>query len=362
MALSVEMHYHVLTTERCNLRCIYCGGTRELPNLPLDIQYDIQELSDFISKDPEAVIGFYGGEPLMALDRMYQIMDMVPAKEFTLQTNGTLLDRIDDDHLHRLHSILVSIDGPKDVTNASRGEGVYDKVMQNLELIKRRGYSGDLIARMAFSDHGDIFRDVLHLLEHFDHVHWQLDVFWTDLEQRGDVRSWIDRYDHGITGLVEEFGKEMEAGMVLGIVPFIPVFRSLLRDEASPIRCGSGMDSFSIMTSGSIEACPIAPELLYSNIGHINDSKPGDVQNSRPVGEPCTKCDVFWVCGGRCLFANKTMGWGREWFDRVCDSTRHMIEELEGLVPRARILIAEGTLDEVSFDYPEINNGCEIIP
>ena len=67
--------------------------------------------------------------------------------------------------------------------------------MKNLEIIRSKGYKGDIIARMAYSDHGDIHRDVIHLLKHFDHVHWQLDVFWTDLEQRGDVASWISRYD-----------------------------------------------------------------------------------------------------------------------------------------------------------------------
>jgi len=356
------MQYHVLTTERCNLNCVYCGGTRDLPGLPLDIEYDPEELVDFISRDPEAVIGFYGGEPLLALDRMYEIMDRVPAKAFTLQTNGTMLHRVDEDHLHRLHSILISLDGPREVTDFSRGEGTYDRVMQNLELIKSKGYKGDIIARMAFSDHGDIHRDVMHLLPHFDHVHWQLDVFWTDLESRGDVGAWLERYDEGITRMVEDFGRSMEDGKVLGIVPFIPVFRSLLTGEGSHIRCGAGMDSFAIMTSGSIEACPIAPELLYSNIGHIRDSSPGEIKNSRPVGDPCTGCDIFRVCGGRCLFANQTMSWGREWFDRVCDSTRHMKNELEKLVPRVKELISSGVVDEKQFDYPEINNGCEIIP
>jgi len=25
----------------------------------------------------------------------------------------------------------------------------------------------------------------------------------------------------------------------------------------------------------------------------------------------CTYCGGLWVCGGRCLFSNKTMFWGR---------------------------------------------------
>jgi hypothetical protein len=56
------------------------------------------------------------------------------------------------------------------------------------------------------------------------------------------------------------------------------------------------------------------------------------------------------------------MFWGERWFERVCASTRHMIHELERLVERTRRLIKEGVLKGDAFDYPRINNGCEIIP
>ena len=356
------MQYHVLTTERCNLNCKYCGGTRDLPAVPLDITYDIQHLIDFISMDPEAVIGFYGGEPLLSMDRLEEIMDRVPARAFTLQTNGTLLHKLKDPYLHKLHSILVSLDGDSKVTDESRGEGTYDMVMDNIKNIKERGFKGDLIARMAFSDEGEVHRDVTHLLRTFDHVHWQLDVFWTELENRVNVKSWIDRYDEGIRLLIEDFKNGIKKGAVIGIVPFIPIFKVLMTEEPHHIWCGSGMDSFTIMTSGSIEACPIAPELLYSNIGDIRTSTPGGIENSRPVGPPCTECDILWVCGGRCLFANQAMGWGKDWFDRICLTTRWMIDGLKELTPLAKELMKDGTLKEDAFDYPEINNGCEIIP
>src|SRR3989304_202630 len=81
-----ELQYHVVLTERCNLRCGYCGGTRHVEGIPLEVAYDVRELKHFIRRDHEAIIGFYGGEPLLAVDKMYEIMDSVPAKEFTLQT------------------------------------------------------------------------------------------------------------------------------------------------------------------------------------------------------------------------------------------------------------------------------------
>lgn len=294
-------------------------------------------------------------------------MDKVPAKAFTLQTNATMLDRTDDSYLHRLHSILVSVDGGRAVTDCCRGEGAYDLVIKNLIGIQDRGYSGDIIARMAFSKNGDIHRDVSHLLNlerpPFEHVHWQLDVFWSELDSWDDLEGWLGRYEVGVTRLVDDFGASLREGRVLGIVPFIPVFKTLLTGEATPhIRCGSGVTSFAVMTDGRIDVCPIAPELPFSNVGDIMTSTPAALVNIQPVEAPCTDCDVLGVCGGRCLFSNKTMFWGLDWFNRVCDTTRHMIRELEKQVPLARRLIDEGVLDTGAFDYPEINNGCEIIP
>jgi len=367
MESGVVMQYHLVLTERCNLSCAYCGGTRHIEGLPLDPDYSIEDLERFISGDPEPVIGFYGGEPTLAMDLMGEVMDRVPAKAFTLQTNGTRLTEISDDHLHRLHSILVSIDGTKEVTNRNRGPGAYEEVLRNVRDIRSRGYHGDLIARMAFSDHGDIHRDVSHLIRlddpTFDHVHWQLDVFWSNLEARSDVEEWLGRYDEGIARLIRNFRDSLEKGDVPGLVPFIPVMKSLLTGEPTPhVRCGAGADSFAIMTNGHIDACPIAPELGFNHVSDIRSGDPMALKISIDLDQPCTDCEVLRVCGGRCLFANRTRFWGEELFDRVCRTTKSMIRGLEEITPRVKALIGEGVLSFDDFDYPEVNNGCEIIP
>lgn len=361
------MQYHVVLTERCNLSCGYCGGTRYVEGIPLDITYDVDELASFVSRDPEAIIGFYGGEPLLAKDTMYEIMDSVPAKAFTLQTNGTHLDEVDPSYLNRLEAVLVSVDGGRDVTDANRRAGVYDNVVRNCKLIRDRGYQGDLVARMAFSRRGNIYRDITHLLmlekPRFDHIHWQLDVFWSEIKYEHDVENWLDSYNEDITRLVADFGYALKHGEVLGIVPFIPILRTLITGKPiSHIWCGSGRDSFAIMTNGRIDVCPIAPELSYSPVGDIRNSLPASLRDILPVGEPCSICPDKWICGGRCLFANKTMFWGVDWFNRVCTSTRHMIRELGGLVESTKKLMRDGVLAPEALDYPEFNNGCEIIP
>jgi len=147
----------------------------------------------------------------------------------------------------------------------------------------------DLIARMVYSRNGDIHRDVSHLLNlekpRFDHVHWQLDVFWSDLDSWNDLEGWLKRYEDGITRLVQDFGESFNDGKPLGLVPFLLVFKTFLTGEGTPhIRCGSGATSFTVMTNGQIDVCPIAPELSYSNVGDIRTSTPESLINIQPVG------------------------------------------------------------------------------
>lgn len=80
------------------------------------------------------------------------------------------------------------------------------------------------------------------------------------------------------------------------------------------------------------------------------------------VDDPCPTCEEFGVCGGRCLFANKQKFWGAEEFEKVCDITRHLINELKRHVPTVQELVDAGRITIEDFNYPEFNNGCEIIP
>jgi putative peptide-modifying radical SAM enzyme len=190
------------------------------------------------------VIGFYGGEPLLNLDLMYKVLDNIPARAYNLQTNATHLTKVKDRYLEKIDTILVSIDGDKETTDRCWGEGTYDTIIGNLRDVQDREYGGDIVARMAYSINGDIYQDVKYLLElrypEFEHVHWQLDVFWNSLEKWDDFEYWMRRYEKGISLLVKDWVRGLETGEVIGIVPFIPVAKTLLTGEpVKSIRCGS---------------------------------------------------------------------------------------------------------------------------
>ena len=359
------MNYHLILTRRCNLNCQYCHGGEET-GPDAEIQYSIDDLAAFFEKDDDIQIMLYGGEPTLRPKLIIELMDRFPSARFMLQTNALLINKLPIDYVKRFHSILVSIDGTQETTDEYRSDGVYQKVMNNVSWLHEIGFTGDIVARMAVSEQSDIYRDVRHLLDlekSFAHVHWQLNVIWDAEDNWTDFDKWVEEYyNSGITRLVDEWVSKMEDEKVEGIVPFLPLMYTLLTGESSEMRCGSGLDTFAIHVDGSIGVCPISPDWEFSIVGNILDSDPSELKNCMNLDDPCPTCEEFGICGGRCLFANKQKLWGDEGFEKVCDITRHLINELKGQVSCVQELINVGRISIDDFKYPEYNNGCEIIP
>lgn len=362
---SQRVNYHLVLTRKCNLNCTYCHGGEEAGK-ESEVQYSLDELDAFLRKDKEVQLMFYGGEPTLRIPLMTRIMDRFPRSRFMLQTNGLRLNNIPQEYVNRFHSILVSIDGRPQVTDFYRSEGVYSRVLENVQWLEDIGYQGDIVARMAVSEQSDIYADVRHLLDiekpRFNHVHWQLNVIWDAAENWHDFDAWIETsYNPGITRLAEDWVASLREGRVEGIVPFAPVMHTLLTKEPAPLRCGSGLDTFAIHVDGSIGVCPISPDWEFSIVGDIRTTDPLRLREVMTVEDPCPSCDIEWVCGGRCLFANRQRLWGDEGFRKVCETVKHLVTTLHQYVPQIQVLVDDGIISLEQLSYP-VNNGCEIIP
>ncbi len=351
------MLYILFATGACNLRCSYCGGSIPRDLVPWKVNYDINELKKLLSDDPEPVIAFYGGEPLLNPEFIMRVMDSFNAK-FVIQTNGTLVRRLPEDYWRRFDAVLMSIDGRREVNDLYRGRGNYDKVVKAARWLKGIGFKGDLIARMALWYASDVYEDVKHLLYlgPFDHVHWQLNVVWTE---RWNFEGWAEKsYLPGIRRLVSLWLEEMKRGKVLGIVPFLGIMKVELFGEWTAPPCGAGVESFSILPDGRILACPIAFDVSWSLVGSLKEG----IKRKVLIGEPCTSCPYFRYCGGRCLYAYKERLWGEEGFRSVCEVTKRTIDSVLSVKEEVLGLIRAGVIRKEQLYYPPFNNTTEIIP
>jgi putative peptide-modifying radical SAM enzyme len=294
-------------------------------------------------------------------------MDNVDAKHYLIQTNGLHLDEIEHRYLNRMHTILVSVDGDRQLTNHYRGDGVYEEVMKNLNLIRKNGYNGEIIARMTVSEDTDIYKQILWLLNNpnfsFKSIHWQIDAgFWKNDIINRPFAKWIkEEYNPAIKKLVYLWLDFIEnKNIVLKLYPFLGIMYSLLKNETSLLRCGSGWINYSIQTDGHIIPCPIMNGIRDFYLGHINDDHPFTLKKVY-VENPCTSCGILYECGGRCLYANLTKRWSKQDYTLVCDSVSNLIESLKSVLPKIKKLIKEGKINVSDFKYMKYNC-CEIIP
>jgi uncharacterized protein len=375
------MFFHVILTTECNLQCRYCFGETmddfdedfgdfELDySLPKKADYDVGYLTRFCRQDPDCIVTFYGGEPLLNIDALKQIMDEVPAKHFMIQTNGQLLDRLEPKYINGFQTILVSIDGEEALTDYHRGKGTFRKVIDNLKLITKNGFRGELIARVTVMEPTDVYKQITWLLSNsefsFSSVHWQLNAgFWGNDYARRDFKRWSEEsYIPDVDKLARFWVDQMwEKGVVLRLYPLLGIANSLLLDkEPSLLRCGGGWVNYAIQTDGYIIPCPTMWGMKKYYIGHICDADPNKLGKVFINDAPCTECDILGVCGGRCLYANITKRWGNEAYATVCNTVRKLVKSVESELPRIRQLIREEKISISDFEYLKYN-GCEIIP
>jgi putative peptide-modifying radical SAM enzyme len=374
------MFFHVILTTDCNSECRYCfgeacedvdedcSGFNIDYSLPRKMSYDIETLDRFCRQDEDCVLTFYGGEPLLCTDDVKRIMDSVKARWFMIQTNGLLFDRLQPEYVNRLHTILVSVDGNEKLTDHYRGEGTFRKVINNLKLIKQNGFRGELIARMTVMEQTDIYKQVKWLLNNegfpITSVHWQLNAgFWkTDFARRDFIRWSRQNYTVGIHKLARFWVDTMEQNaVILRLYPLLGIAKSLLsREEKNLMRCGGGWINYAIQTDGFIVPCPTMWGMKDYYLGHISTANPLRLEKVF-VKEPCTRCDDFNLCGGRCLYANVMKRWGSKEYGYVCETVHSLIEAVSEQLPRMQTLIDEGRIKLKDFDYVKYN-GCEIIP
>jgi len=372
------MFFHVLLTTECDLQCRYCYGKScddidsDFPfnvdySMPKKIDYSIDQLAAFCEKDPSCVLCFYGGEPMLCLAELREIMDVVRAEHFVIQTNGLHLDKLEPMYTNRFHSILVSIDGDQALTDYYRGEGVYQRVVDNLKTTMRNGFRGEIVARMTVMEETDIAKQVKWLLNNrdfrFSSIHWQLDAgFWRNDFAKRPFEKWVEEsYNPGIRQLVEFWVDQIEeTGKVLRLYPFLGIMQSLLLGEKSLLRCGSGWINYSILTNGSMVPCPAMSGMKDFYLGHISTTDPADLDRIS-VSQPCTECETLEDCGGRCLYANITKRWSDEAYAIVCGAVKNLISSLRREKPRVERLISQKRIEPADFNFLKYS-GCEIIP
>lgn len=138
----------MIITYQCNLKCQHCHIAENLPLIPLPhkISYDdaVQEMKDSFERGAR-VLFFEGGEPTHWSDGDRNLLDLIKAgREIGYYvtgytTNGTNVFYLESD------VVSVSLDGPREVHDAIRCPGTFDKLMANLDRVEHPNVFANMV-------------------------------------------------------------------------------------------------------------------------------------------------------------------------------------------------------------------------
>ncbi len=130
----LEINIHI--TDKCNLKCTYCYSNfykRKNNDIPLA---GVRRIVDAFDDLGVIEVSLIGGEPLLHPD-FPRMVEYVKGKGLlcSIVTNGFFLGR-HLDAVKKLDHVCVSLDGPEEVNDVTRGRGSFRRAVEALELLK----------------------------------------------------------------------------------------------------------------------------------------------------------------------------------------------------------------------------------
>ena len=253
-------------TSACNLHCAGCYS--RCNHATVDTQ-PVQQLTDgewlriFDEADDMGIsfILLAGGEPMLRRD----VIEAAGRRRnilFPILTNGTFIDKAYFDLFDRCRNLvpIMSIEGDRDLTDARRGKGVYDRLIANMDEFHRRG--------LLFGASVTVTTENLHHVTSRD--------FLQSLSDRGckvvifvEFVPVTDEARHLAPGEAERQYLADEIARLRAEHPEM-VYVSFPGDEKSSGGCvAAGRGFFHINSHGGAEPCPFSP---YSDVNIRNTS------------------------------------------------------------------------------------------
>ena len=279
-------------TNRCNLNCIHCCINANEYSKDLE-KSDILKLFDKIAYwNPDSIV-LSGGEPLMRSDiwELLEYLREIYKGYITLCTNGLLINKNNIDILKKCtNQIDISVDGvDEESCKIIRGAGVFDKVIERINLLKENGYE-KITLSMIITDKNAALENAFYELN--NRLGTKPVIRGLSIIGRGvKNRKQLTDLSEGEVYIQDDF------------------YDSKNKAVLSFGSCKAGKANMFIRHNGDILPCPLLTDDKYkiNNINEINCfEKVYDSQVKNPVMnqmvdiiEKCRTCEVqqfCWAC------------------------------------------------------------------
>lgn len=127
-------------TMRCNLKCTGCYSGLYSKDGELD-EPDLDRIFAECKSIGNYFIVLTGGEPYLLRDPLLRLFRKYNDMFFLTFTNGTQFDEATVRELGRLGNVApaISLEGFQETTDKRRGDGVHQRILKSMELLKREG-------------------------------------------------------------------------------------------------------------------------------------------------------------------------------------------------------------------------------
>ncbi|MEK7358339.1 MAG: radical SAM protein [Bdellovibrionota bacterium] len=329
----------------CNLHCGYCAAGGDgtfgdpMKEVDLGVLYEqIRMLLHDVPAGDEFKFTFLGGEPLVAPDAIRAIARFVKLQvagrgirvRYDIVTNGTLVTPQIADLLASIKAnVTVSIDGPPEVNDVSRptrgGKGSTAQTLKGIEnLVRVKHLLGSLSAGAVFGKHHtgviatwEFLRKIPFDSLRFDFAVGDQDeaasaAYVEELREVGD-RAWTT-------------GGEAELRRVS---IYDLYFRMLDSRKRIKNHCGAGKTHLHSDTRGTLTTCQW---FVGDKKEKVGEGTTIDHQALQAYADPlaekhgCGSCWARNLCGGGCMYVNKTKTGSKHDKDtEFCIRTRSII-------------------------------------
>jgi uncharacterized protein len=313
------MHYTLHLTNKCNMACTYCYVNHE--NAQKMSSETARKAVDLASQNQKSSTGivFFGGEPLLCRDIIYETIEYCRWKEkhsncmfyFKITTNGLLLDQdFMDISMKEDIFIALSHDGVKDAHNKHRLDtadiGTFDILDSRIDLLlSHRPYAPVLM--VVNPDTGEYFADSVEYLyeKGFRYIICSLNYSanWTEK----DMKTLRKQYER----LSDFYYKRTLAEDKFYLSPFeVKISSHINRDSYCHERCELGKKQISVAPDGLLYPCvQFVGDSSYS-IGSVDKGIDRERQKelyelNEEEKESCKDCALRKRCNHYCGCMNK---------------------------------------------------------
>lgn len=341
------MNYTLHLTSTCNLDCKYCyenkhEGEISFDNIKAIIDYEINQKSKY------SVLTFYGGEPLLKKDLIYQTIEYIKSQKtktkfyYGMTTNGILLD---DDFIEYMKdndfvNLAYSIDGKKETQDLNRitrdGKGTFDIVEKNAK--KLLDTFPDLIAMAVVTKNNlaNLSENVEYLIElGFKSINLQFN--YTDNWQDEDLSEIKKQYEK----VGEIYYNRILNEEDISIIAIEEKIKTHVKQGFNcNEECQLGIKSVNVDIDGRLYPCVQFVENEKFVIGDCKDGidiekRKALIESSHKEKEICKNCAINKRCKHTCACRNyMTTKDVNEVSPLVCEFERMLIKIADSVASR----------------------------